>query len=262
MARLAERLRRGERLLGMFHALPDPALVELSAQAGFDVIVIECEHGLRDLESVQRQIVMAERYGMETIVRIGRHDLGVLPRFLDAGAAGVMVAHVTSAADAEAVVKAARFPPYGERGMGYRRAAPRLGANQQAFADADADTVVLAIVEDVAGVDRIDEIVAVPGLSGVSPGGGDLALSQGLVLDSGTHPVVSEQLERVRAAARGRGLWTLELLLGGVSGIPAAVERGANLMIFGLDSMLIADLFGSIARDARGIVAGLEEKSR
>ncbi|GAA1791705.1 hypothetical protein HC028_01215 [Planosporangium flavigriseum] len=256
---LAQRMRDGEILLGSFHALRDPTLIELVAYCGFDFVMIEYEHGVRDVETVQHLIRAAEVGGVEVLVRIAVDDVGLIGRFLDAGASGVMVAHVSDAAAAEAAVRAAMYPPEGSRGLGFGRRQARDGVSRGDWGDPvrlNQDTLVFAIVEDPEGVQNIDSIVRVPGLSGITPGSGDLALSQGL---DRAHPTVLGQVDRIYDAVRSKDdQFLMAFLVDDPSAVAHAVSRGATLLLFGLDSMMIPKMYKQLIAAVRDALASPE----
>lgn len=257
---MASRLRAGERLIGSFHGIGEPALVELAAREGFDFVVIELEHGLIGLGTAERMVRAAEAHGVAALVRCHVKDVGVLPRFLDAGAEGGIVAHITGPADMLAAVQAAHYPPGGTRGIGYGRWIHTVGRDGALnhVRTANDDVVLFAIVEHPDAVASIDDILAVPGLSGVLPGSGDLALAQGLRQDTGVHPLVAEQLARVRAAASKAERPVMDVVFDEPGTTEAALARGSSALLFGIDALLIASTYRRIAATARAALSEVE----
>ena len=99
-----------------------PSLVELFGALGYDFVMIDCEHGPMDLNQVEHMVRAAEVFGITPLARVPNHDPSTILRFLDRGVQGVIVPHVNSAAQAEAIAKAARYYPEGNRGVGGGRA--------------------------------------------------------------------------------------------------------------------------------------------
>lgn len=118
---LKSRLDAGETTIGTLHDFIDPTLIEVIGFCGFDFVVLEYEHGLRSLETIQNLIRAAQTVPIPAIVRIGTPDASLISRLFEAGATGVMVAHIKTGAEAETIVRAARYPPAGTRGQGYPR---------------------------------------------------------------------------------------------------------------------------------------------
>jgi len=120
---LARRLAAGEATVGTWVTLGHPSVAEVLARAGFDWIVVDMEHSVIGLREAQDLLRAAELAGVPGIVRLPANDPVVIKRVMDAGAAGVMVPMVNSAADAVAAVPAARHSRRRPRpGPGVRRA--------------------------------------------------------------------------------------------------------------------------------------------
>src|SRR3954453_14567657 len=177
---LRQRLREGPPLIGTFSIVAAPELIELAGLAGFDVVVLDMEHGAYEIGNLGPHILAARAHGVAPVVRVRWSEPALIGAALDAGAAGVLVPHVQSAHDAAAVVKAARFPPAGGRGaLPWVRAAG-YEASDDWHARANDDVAVIAMVEGKEGVAAVDEILATPGLDAVFLGPVDLAASLGL----------------------------------------------------------------------------------
>lgn len=247
----SERIRTKEPLVGSFHDLIDPALIELVGYAGFDFVVFEHEHGLRNYESLQHLIRAAQHAGMYTMVRIAGSDLSFIERVLDAGADGVLVPHVKTAEQARAIVQAAKYPPAGTRGEGYARRGHiwDLGPqNREWQLKANEETVVMALIEDPEGVENIEEIVKVPGLDAIQPGPGDLAVQMGK--DSLFDPEVVEAVGRVRDAANRAGMPHATFLID-PDGVPDAHDAGSTVFLFGHDVIYLARMYRELNQKAR-----------
>lgn len=187
-----------------------PAVIEMAAEAGTDTIVLDLQHGLWDRTSVEWAIG-AVRGRADVIARVADASDAGIGMALDAGADGVMVPLVESAATAASVVAAAHYPPRGRRSGGGLRPL----AHPQAYIERSrAETVVMVMIETAAGVAAADAIAAVPGVDMVFIGGGDLALSLGI--DRGVdRSVLEDAYARIFAACRraGRpcGIFTLKI---------------------------------------------------
>src|SRR5580692_12983341 len=115
--------------LGAFITLGDPAAVELAGLAGFDFVIIECEHAGLSLETVQNHLRAARARELGTLVRVPAGDDGFVQRVLDIGADGVLVPHISDSEAAAGAVSGVRFPPDGHRGMYPSSAAANFGAH-------------------------------------------------------------------------------------------------------------------------------------
>ena len=199
-----QRLRARELLVGTFIKTPVTHPVEILGAAGFDFVVIDQEHAPFDRVTVDALILGGQAAALPVLVRVpGSEARDILP-VLDCGAQGVLVPHVDSAARAAQVVAEARYGG-GRRGFTNSSRAGRYGAAgfQQHVTDSDAATAVMAMVEDVAALDVLPQIMAVPGLDAVFIGRGDLSIALGV--DTPGAPAVIDATEKIAAAARLAG---------------------------------------------------------
>jgi 4-hydroxy-2-oxoheptanedioate aldolase len=161
-------------------------------------------------------------------------------RALDQGAEGILAPHIDSAADAQALVSAAHYPPIGTRGFATYSRAGRFGQTDAA-AHRDwflANTLVLGMIESPAGVAAASEIVGTPGLDGVMIGPADLAAA------SGPHDLPLPQATvRVNEATAGGGKLRMDIV-GTADAAMAALGDGAQLVVYNLAFSLMAHLKG------------------
>ena len=207
---LRQRLRAGEELLCFSVNFPSPTVVEMGALAGFDFYNIDTEHGPMDIGAIDEMVRAADSAGVPPIVRPPNNDPDTILRILDVGAAGIMAPGICSRADARALVDAVKYPPVGKRGLGIVRA-NRWGDEPAAESTrrANEETVIIPLIEDIAAVEAIDQILEVDELDLIWLGPADLSQSMGLTGRYG-HPDLQAAIRRVveasRAAGRGAGV--------------------------------------------------------
>src|SRR5260370_26573816 len=185
--------------------IPDPQLVEILGLAGFDAAFIDMEHTSFDLRDVQACVMAAERVGITTIVRTAGLDPAFIPRLLEMGVQGIQVPHVSDPETAREAVKAVRYPPDGDRGMAAGGRAADYGKIPllEHMASSNREILLACMIEDMAAVERIDEIAAVEGVDLLAVGPSDLSRSLG-VSGHPAHPRLVAAIDRVRAAGENR----------------------------------------------------------
>jgi 4-hydroxy-2-oxoheptanedioate aldolase len=237
--RLKELLSSGKTAVGTIVQLPSAPVVEILAQAGFDWLVIDAEHGPIDIEKLHAMIRATGATPVTPVVRIASNVDWLTKHALDVGALGVMIPGVNSAAEAQAAVRAVRYPPQGIRGFGPTFAALRWGVSGAEYVR-QANEAVAAIVqiEHIDAVRRIDEILAVPGIDVALIGPYDLSGSMGL-LGEVAHPEVQAAIGRVLAAARKANVPA------GIFGVAAEdikryVAQGFRAILAGVDVAFLA----------------------
>lgn len=199
---LKENLRNGKAQLGAFVTAPCPEIVEALGLAGYDFVVLDTEHTASGIETVVNMMRGAEIYGMTPIVRVYDSTPKIISRYQDVGAHGIQVPMVHTAEQAEAFVKAVKFPPAGVRGMSGGRG-PRWGRIENYREVSDRETLVAVMCESLEGLANIDAIAQVPGVDAVFIGAFDLSQALGVPGDT-THPLVEEAIETILRTCQAR----------------------------------------------------------
>jgi 2-keto-3-deoxy-L-rhamnonate aldolase RhmA len=218
--------------VGTVVSVPDVGLAELTASS-VDFVWIDLEHGALSGGDVQPLAIAAHAAGAASLVRLGGPDDATLGPALDAGADGVVVPRVESAAEAERVVNRLRYPPRGSRGLAARRASS-YGHMRQA-----ADPVLMAQIESVHGVDRADAIARVDGVDALVVGCADLSLDMGEKSD-GASEALRIAIAHVQRAAEGAGIAC------GVAGpadpklLSELAGDGSSVLVLGADVRIYA----------------------
>ena len=222
---------------GLFTSLADPVAAEISAGAGFDVVVIDAEHGPNDLRTILTQLQAVNGAPVEVAVRCWSHDAADIKRVLDIGARTLVVPMVDTAEQATALVAATRYPPEGIRGVSTARAA-KWGRIANYHAGANDQICLIAQIESATGLENLERICAVDGIDAVFIGPMDLASSLGY-LAGGTLPavidLVTKAVERIHATGTAAAVMATS---------PELVERystaGARFIAVGVDTSLLA----------------------
>lgn len=238
-ARLRDLWADGHPAFGLWSVLPDPTVAELLAASRFDYVCIDLQHGIATTADLPALVRAMRAAGRAPVVRVSSNDPVSINRALDVGASAVVVPMVESADDARRAAVACRYPPAGTRSWGpmwgdLRRDGTATPAEQ------DADAICLVMVETKAGVDALDDIVAVPGIDGVYIGPNDLALSCGLGRDTyRDSPEVDALIHHVVAECKDAGLVT-GLHCSDVEMAAHWAARDVRMLTVGQDTTLLA----------------------
>ena len=209
---LKQKLDAGKAVFGVMITFPSPPVVEMLGYLGFDWILIDNEHGTITVENSEDLIRAGEISGVAPIVRPVSNKPEIIAPFLDRGAWGVQIPHVNTAEEARAAVDAVKYYPLGHRGMfsGSRPAGYGLsGATADYVEDANRNTLVCLMLEEVEAIENLPELVQVEGVDVFFIGSGDLSQSMGYPGQQ-THPEVQSLMERgvgiIREAGRVAGV--------------------------------------------------------
>ncbi len=226
-----QRLLRGDLLLGTFIKTPTSHTTEIIGGLGFDFVVIDEEHAPFDRGTIDQALLGARASGTAGIVRVSDATPAKILSVLDDGAAGILAPHTDSVEKARSLVASCRYRG-GKRGYSNTNRGGGYGGTPMHthIAQRDAETVVIAMIEDIAALDVIDEIMAVEGLDGIFVGRGDLTAAYGAT--GYTDPRVQGATEKILAAARKAGKPACLLVSG--------AEEAASWRAKGVNAFLVA----------------------
>ena len=239
-------LAAGDTQIGLFLGLANAYAAEVVGTAGFDWLLIDGEHGPNDLRSIIEQLQALAQYPVRPVVRTVDHDVARIKQLLDGGAQTLMVPMVETAAEAESLVRAMRYPPHGIRGVGTALArAARWNGVEGYFAQADGEMCLIVQIESTAGLAGLDDILKVEGVDAVFIGPSDLAASMGYLGQPG-HPEVKAAVEgairKIAAAGKAAGVFSAD---------PAIAAHyktlGASFLLVGVDALLLRNASVALA---------------
>lgn len=249
----------GQRPLGTFYHTGSEITVELLAMAGMDYIILDTEHGPFDVESGLGIIRAAKYAGTTPFVRVKDSTRPSILKMLDAGAMGIIIPNVHSAAEARDIVKYGKYFPVGERGIAM---SPGTGYWQQDWAKAGLDnymsvsnseTMLLPQCETLGCLNEIEEIVAIDGIDGIFVGPFDLSGAMGKPGDF-SNPDHIEALERVVRVCKEAGKAAF-IFSGTVEDALKRYDQGYDSVTYSVDSLMLMEA-------ARQAVAQLTPESQ
>lgn len=247
-----ERLTAGERLHGCWIEAFSPVMTEIVALSGYDVAMIDLEHGPGDVMDALRQIQVIAAHECAPLIRVGSTDRNMIKKAMDIGPAGLMIPDIQTAEEARDVVAACRYGPEGVRG-----AAPALvrasgyGGNLNRYLqDINEGFLLIGQVESSRGAANIEEIAAVEGMDMLFIGPADLSASLGALGDF-TPDRFTSTFESLQRAILNAGKW-----LGCIPFHDWDASRlygnGHHLVLSGVDTLLLRE---AAERDAAALEA-------
>ncbi|GAB4550139.1 MAG: aldolase/citrate lyase family protein [Anaerolineae bacterium] len=212
---------------------PDAVTAEVMAQAGYDSLTVDVQHGLMDYQGALAQIQALSAAHAPVMARVAWNEPSQIMKLLDAGALGIVCPMVNTRAEAEAFVGACRFAPQGYRSYGPSRMALYHGDSY--FQNANAELLTIAMIETAQALDNVEAIVATPGLDAVYIGPSDLSISLGYPPNvEPTDPTLVAAIDRILRAAQQAGRAAC-LHCRTPEYAKAALARGFNLVTLNTD---------------------------
>jgi len=240
------KLLNAENQFGCWVGLADSYAAEISASAGFDWLLVDGEHAPNDLRSILSQLQVIDASDSHPIVRLPIGETYMIKQALDAGAQTLLIPMVESGEQARELVRATRYPPNGVRGVGSALArASAFNAIPDYLTTADEQICLIVQLETRAGVEALDDILAVDGVDGIFIGPSDLAADMGMLGQANSPEIQSTTnalLKRIKASGKAAGILALSN-----HSIDQALASGASFIGVGIDVLLFANSMRKLA---------------
>lgn len=246
-------LERGNRAFGtMISAVTWPGVMDVLAADGWQFVVIDTEHSRIGPEALEALIRAGTQAGLVVLVRPADADYHLIARVLDLGAAGVMVPHVDSVAEAKAVAAATYYPPAGQRGVGCTAIALSPRPLAECLAEANESVLTAVMIESREAIEVADQIAAVEGVDVLVVGPADLSTEMGMP-GQFDDPRFVAAVGRVIAAAEGAGK-AAGIHFGATEPLGVWAGRGMRYLMCGNDVKMLASSSRAMAEEVRQIV--------
>lgn len=246
--------------IGLWQGLGNPLCAEICAGAGFDWLLLDAEHGPNDIPLLIAQLQAVAPYKCEPIVRPAFNDPVLIKLVLDIGAQTLLVPMVNTKEEAQAAVRATRYPPQGIRGVAAALVrASRWNRIPNYLTKANEQICLLVQAETKKAVDNLDEILSVEGVDGVFIGPADLSADMGFI-DNPTAPEVQSAIEgaiaKIVKAGKAPGI-----LMANEKMARHYLELGALFVAVGVDASILARGTENLAKTF-GIDIGVDATSK
>ncbi|WP_129113915.1 HpcH/HpaI aldolase family protein [Halegenticoccus tardaugens] len=251
------RLESDKAVLGARSKTMTSMLVEVYGQLGFDFVWLDFEHAGKspyDSTGFESIVRAAESVDIELLVRVPNEDPALIHKVLDTGVSSLLIPQVESAKEVQRAVKAARFSFDGEpgnRGFGGGRDA-MWGADVEGFTEREDESVIVGtMIETLAAVEDIENILNVPHLGFVFIGPMDLSISMGYPAQT-DHPEVTNAIEIVEDACADAGV-PIGIPKHDTEGAVSLLERGYRILRVGDEVDSVREILGNRHNELRKI---------
>ena len=250
---LKEKINSRKLTLGSWITLGHPAIAEILAKAGFDWLVVDLEHSVISIDVAGELIRVIDLCGVAPLVRLTSNDPNQIKRVMDAGAHGIIVPMVNSAAEAARAVAATRYPPRGSRGVGLSQA-QGYGVKFQEYLKWQSEgPVVIVQIEHKDAMNALEDILNIPGVDGFILGPYDLSCSLGIPGEFERPEYVSAVARILETGKRLRRPAGLHIVEPDPQLLEQAIQDGYTFIAYSVD-------FRMLDASARQGIARLKEK--
>lgn len=177
---LRKLINSGSLALGSWITTGDNKVTEILSISGFDWLAIDLEHSTINIEKAGDLIRIISMNQITPLVRLTNLDENLIKRVMDAGAGGIIVPNISTSEEVKKAIKATRYPPNGNRGVGLDRA-QGYGTKFKEYLDWQKDgPIVVVQIENINAIKNLKDIFNVDGLDGFLIGPYDLSCSMGI----------------------------------------------------------------------------------
>lgn len=240
--RVKELLKQGKVAVGPESFTGHPALIEIMGWTGFDFVFIDTEHSPASVGDTLEAIRACDLTGMTPIVRVYENDPALICKALDNGAQGVIIPHISTVEEAKAAVRAAKYPPDGDRSACPSIRSARFGlSNWKEYCRwSNEETLVILLIEGEEGIRNTPEILKVKGVDIILFGPVDLSQSIGLPGESYEHPKLYEALKQMVKIcdAAGVAVMTVTTPMSNVPYAKRVAEAGVRVIALSTDEVI------------------------
>ncbi len=260
---LKSKLRSRRPLLGGFVFSKDPNIPAIYAEAGFDFVVVDTEHALNDIASVEAHLRSSAATGINAIIRLGVANVPDAPRLLDAGAEGFMIPHLGhGASGTKALLDSMKYWPDGSRPTctGVQMAGYGLRNFAEAAERSNRDVLSVGLVEDKDCIDAIGGVLDETRVDWIMPGPADLASSFGVhgKLD---HPLVRAAIDTIIAEAQRKDV-EVGIYINDPAEIAQWMTRGISFFVYSIDYKVLGKSLRATAGSCREAFAAVLDPAR
>jgi 4-hydroxy-2-oxoheptanedioate aldolase len=248
--KIKEALNKGGTVSNGWLHIPSSWTAEVMAQAGWDSVTVDMQHGLMGIETAIQMMQAISTSEAVPMARTTWNDPGQIMRLLDGGAYGIICPMINSAADCKSFISACKYPPEGIRSFGPTRARVYGGTD---YADyANEEIMTFAMIETKESMDNLEGILSVKGLDAIFVGSGDLKLSlTGKAGHATTSPLFDEAIDKILSLCSSHqvipGIWC------------ATIEDAKKMKDMGFRFISVKSDNMMLAEAAREIVGGLKD---
>jgi len=177
--KLKTALAAGQSLHGIWMSLSSPIVAEIVGDAGFDWVLVDCEHAPNDLPALREQLQAMRGSDSSLLARPQWNDMVLIKQFMDVGVQNFIIPYIQNPQEARDAVAATRYPPEGVRGVAGSSRASNFGRNKTYLKESNDAVTVIVQVETMEAMNELEAIAQVPGVDGVFIGPADLSASMG-----------------------------------------------------------------------------------
>jgi len=238
---IKNKLKNNKTVVGSWINTASSIVAELMSSTGFDFLAVDAEHSAVDLIQTQPlfQAIKSGNQDCATLVRLKGNDYSDTKRYMDAGAEGVIAPLINTAEQAAELVRSAKYPPLGMRGVGFCRANSYGMRLQEAVKTANEKTFVCVQIEHADALNNLNEIFSVPGIDAAMIGPYDLTASMGITGQFDHSEMVAATKKILNACQKHSIIPGIHVVQPNVDEVVRRYIEGYRFIVYSLDITML-----------------------
>ncbi|WHH57624.1 aldolase/citrate lyase family protein [Petroclostridium sp. X23] len=241
MSNLKERLKNGESVVGtMVTVFDNPDIVKMLKVCGFDLFIVDSEHGYMDYSKVAGLFAVAKSAGIAGLVRIPEVKREVVLKYMEMGADGLLLPNTETVDQAKALVDYSKYYPMGNRGVSLLRGHTgyeKVPSAVEYMNKANDETILMIQIESPIGVQNVGDILDVEGIDAAFIGPNDLSQSMG-IMGQMDNPEFIKAIESVITAAKERNKFS-GIHMMATDALQKWIDKGMTLNLWANDVVML-----------------------
>jgi 2-dehydro-3-deoxyglucarate aldolase len=238
---IRENLKSGKPSIGSWMQIPNSSIAEIMGMSGYDWIAIDLEHGTIDVSQLPDLFRALELGNTLPLVRLAQGLPKDCKRALDAGAGCVIVPMVESAEQLNLVKDACRWPPSGNRGVGFSRA-NLFGKYFEDYRAEAQEPILVAMIEHIEAVENLESILKVEGLDAILVGPYDLSASMGIT-GKFQEQIFSEVMTKIRVLSNKFGIpFGMHVVAPQPESVQEKIKDGYQFIAYSIDAVFMSSV--------------------
>ncbi|MDK2811407.1 MAG: hypothetical protein PWR27_2116, partial [Petroclostridium sp.] len=235
------RLKKGESIIGtMVTVFDNPDIVKMLKVCGFDLFIVDSEHGYMDYSKVAGLFGIARAIGIAGLVRIPEVKREVVLKYMEMGADGILLPNTETVEQARALVEYAKYYPMGNRGVSLLRAHTsyeKIPSAVEYMKKANEETILMVQIESPKGVENVGKILDIEGIDAAFIGPNDLSQSMG-IMGQTDNPMFIEAVDKVITAAKERNKFS-GIHMMSAAALEPWINKGMTLNLWANDVVML-----------------------
>ncbi len=232
------KLSKGNVSIGSWIQMESASSAEILSNSGYDWLAVDLEHGSISISQLPNIFRAIELNNTLPFARLSEGTPVNCKRALDAGASGIIIPKIETKQQLYELTKACKWPPDGNRGVGFSRA-NLYGEYFNEYKEEASQPFIVAMIENKVGLDNIEEIISVKGLDAILIGPYDLSGSLNMTGEI-NNSLVQESIKRILTSCNKYSIPAgIHIVKPDIKDLNNKIKEGYRFLAYSIDTVFL-----------------------